>query len=192
MTYKISEIDALVENMRYLLTQNNTQMKRVEIPAKLLLQAQELIKNRTGLTNITNKTLVIYALLNLFPTTYQDKLSLRLQDVHKQQKLSKLLISHKSPELKPNKQIELRLQQINDNQLKHDILLESLVNAVAWLIFDRNGMDKTSIAANSDEIYAKLRQDELKSIIDTLLRAGFNEDDRQKHVYYSYKLSKCF
>ena len=84
--------------------------------------------------------------------------------------------------MKPNKQIELRLQQINDNQLKHDILLESLVNAVAWLIFDRNGMDKTSIAANSDEIYAKLRQDELKSIIDTLLRAGFNEDDRQKHL----------
>ena len=63
MTYKISEIDALVENMRYLLTQNNTQMKRVEIPTKLLSQAQELIKNRTGLTNITNKTLVIYALL---------------------------------------------------------------------------------------------------------------------------------
>lgn len=182
MTYKISEIDALVENMRYLLTQNNTQMKRVEIPAKLLSQAQELIKNRTGLTNITNKTLVIYALLNLFPITYQDKLSLRLQDVHKQQKLSKLLISHKSPELKPNKQIELRLQQINDNQLRHDILLESLVNALAWLIFDRNGMDKTSIATNSDEIYAKLRQDELKSIIDTLLRAGFNEDDRQKHL----------
>ena len=96
--------------------------------------------------------------------------------------LANLLASNESPELKAPQQIDRKLQQLQNSSDKHDILLESLINALSWLIFERNGLDRMPIANNSDELYAKLRQDDLKSVIDTLLRAGYNEDDRQRHL----------
>lgn len=44
------------------------------------------------------------------------------------------------------------------------------------------GLDNEPLAQNSSDAYNKLRSDNLKQVIDELLRAGVNEQDRQRHL----------
>lgn len=180
---KLTPFDAQVESLRYHITNKNAKEQRVNVSSELIKQAKEILAKRIGYSfPITNQNLIAFALLNLFSPAFQNSMRHSLDNIKGYKPLANLLASNESPELKAPQQIDRKLQQLQNSSDKHDILLESLVNAVSWLIFEHNGLDRMPIANNSDEIYAKLRQDNLKSIIDTLLRAGYNEDDRQRHL----------
>lgn len=176
--------DVQVEKLRYALTQDtNNKKHHVNIPDELLQQAKLEMQKKTDFSvTITNQTLVKYALLNLLEPAVQTRLRHRLQDYHACASLAKLLAVNVDPRQTKSNQILNNLLDVKDKQTQHDILLETIVSALAWLIFDRNGLDKLPIAQDSDDIFSKLRQDQLKSVVDTMLAAGLDEAERQRHL----------
>ena len=179
------DLTVQAEELRYALTQSQkTKMQHVTIPKKLLDQARETLQAKTHDSfPITNQTLVKYALVNLLDPLLQDRLRHRLQDYHTSSSLVKLLALKRDPSKTQLNKIDNALQ---DQQLatdKTEILLMALINAVGWLIYDRNGLDHLRIAKNSDELLAKLRQDDLKPYLDRILDAGLDEKERQQHYH---------
>lgn len=178
------DLDIKVEKLRYVLTNlKPSQKHHVNIPDELLTQAKAAMQAKTDYNvTITNQTLVKYALLNLLDPALQNRLRHRLQDYHACLSLTKLLAVNNDPRQSKSSQLTNDLLDVKEKQHQHDILLETILSALAWLIYDRNGLDKLPIAQDSNDIFSKLRQDQLKAVIDAMLAAGLDETERQRHL----------
>lgn len=176
--------DVQVEKLRYALTQKaNNKKHHVNIPDELLKQAKQEMQQKTDYSvTITNQTLVKYALLSLLEPASQDRLRHRLQDYHACASLAKLLAVNVDFRQSKSNQLLNNILDVKNKQSQHDILLETTVSALAWLIYDRNGLDRLPIAKDSDDIFSKLRQDQLKPVVDAMLAAGLDEAERQRHL----------
>lgn len=181
---RVTDTDAEASTMRYHLQYTDkVDMQTIRLPKRLLDKARDIMLKRTNYSiHITNQKLVEYALLNLFSPAFQNSMRHQLDVTRGFSSLSSMLASNEDPKLEAPRLIDSKLQQIKDKQAQQDILLEALLNAVAWNTADKQGLDRMPVAHDSDEMYAKLRQDDLKPFIDMLLRAGYDEDDRQKHL----------
>lgn len=177
------DTDIQAEKLRYALTQNKElKMQHVTISKPLLAKARAVVKKQTQVdVPITNQTLVKYALLKLFEPTLQTKVCHRLADYHSNSSLQKLLAVKQSPKQAQLNQIDNALQEQHLATEQTDVLLMAIINALGWLIYDRNGLDHLKLAQNSDELLSKLRQDDLKPYLDRILDAGLDEAERQRH-----------
>lgn len=180
----ITEQDATIEKLRYALgKQSKNDRVRVSIPTKLLNEAKSKLEEKTDYTvTITNQTLIAYALLNLLDPPIQDGLRHRLDQEHTHSSLSKLLALPRDPRINQNKLNNEKLLDLQDQLSQDRTILTSLLTAISWLVYERNGMDRTPIAKTDEDVYTKLRNDDLKKVIDQILHAGLNENDRQRHL----------
>ena len=180
----LSKQDALVEKLRYSLTKKGkSESIRVSIPTALLTTAKNKLAAKTDYSfPITNQTLVNYAILNLLEPEVQDSLRHRLTHEHIQSGLAKLLAIPRDPRNNQTKLNNEKLLELQDHLQSDRTILDSLLTAISWLIFERNGMDRTGLAKTDEDIYTKLRNDDLKKVIDQILHAGLNENDRQRHL----------
>lgn len=178
------DIDVQVEELRYALTNNKYDQKtHLSISKKLLDNVMHKVVNKTNNSfTITNQNLVKYALLSLLDSQIQNRLRHRLLNNHTNLTLAKLLALNNDPNQKTTNQLTLQMQDIQDMATNNNILLETAISALAWLIYDRNGLDHLPLAENGDDVFSKLRQDDLKPIIDAMIQAGIDEVERQRHL----------
>lgn len=187
MANKIASLDKTTvkaEKLRYALTaKTDNKVDHVKVPDTLISAAKQVMQEKTDYSfPITNQTLVKYALLNLLEPAVQKQVRHRLQDYHACSSLTKLLATNEDPRLTKTSQLTNNLLDVQEQLNRHDILLEAIVSSVAWLILERNGLDKLPLANDGDDIFTKLRQSDLKPIIDAILSAGIDEADRQRHL----------
>lgn len=183
-----NDTEIKAEELRYALTEkNHNKIDHINIPDALIEEAKKAMLEKTDYSfTITNQNLVKYALLNLLEPAVQKQLRHRLQDYHKGANLTKLLASNEDPRDTNSSKITEDLLDIKDQLDRHDILLESSVSALAWIIFDKNGLDHLPLANDGDDVFTKLRQTDLKPIIDNIIAAGADEAERQRHTKKIY------
>lgn len=178
-----TDTEAQAEKLRYALTEKGNKIDHLNIPDTLLVEAKKVMQERTDYSfTITNQTLVKYALLNLLAPAIQKQLRHRLQDRHTATSLTKLLAVNEDPRQTKTSQLTDSILDTKDQLNRQDVLLEALVSGIAWLIFDRNGLDRLPIASDGNDMFTKLRQSDLKPFIDEILAAGVDEADRQRHL----------
>lgn len=181
----LNQTDLLISSLFYDVTKKGSDnpTSRVRIPDHLLnLVKNELQKQTDYSFTITKQNLVNYALLNLLDPNIKDKLRFQLDENKKNPNLSKLLAISHDPRQKENSANKKELNQMNQEITDNKALLNSAVTGIAWLLYNRMGLDNEPLAQNSSDAYNKLRSDNLKQVIDELLRAGINEQDRQRHL----------
>lgn len=123
-------------------------------------------------------------MLNLLDPHIKDKLRYQLQEHDKNPALSKLLSVQNDPrqtESHLNNQI---LHEILDELRKQTLMHYAEITGISWNVKNDMAMNigRQGIAQNGDDVYAKLRLDDFKQVIDGVLRAGVNEYDRQRHL----------
>ena len=178
-----TDTEAQAEKLRYALTEKGNKIDHLNIPDTLLVEAKKVMQETTDYSfEITNQTLFKYALLNLLAPAIQKQLRHRLQDRHTATSLTKLLAVNEDPRQTKTSQLTDSILDSKDQLNRQDILLEALVSGIAWLIFDRNGLDRLPIASDGNDMFTKLRQSDLKPFIDEILAAGVDEADRQRHL----------
>lgn len=178
-----TDTETQAEKLRYAITEKDKKIDHLSIPDTLLTEAKKVMQEKTDYSfTITNQTLVKYALLSLLPPAIQKQLRHRLQDRHAAISLTKLLAVNEDPRQTKTSQLTDSLLDTKDQLNRQDVLLEALVSAIAWLIFERNGLDKMPLASDGNDMFTKLRQSDLKPFIDEILAAGADEADRQRHL----------
>lgn len=183
----ISSEDAYIAGLLFDITDTskNNPISRVRISSNLLNNARdEMLKKIDYSEKINNKTLITYALLNLLNPHIKDKLRYQLQEHDKNPALSKLLSVQNDPrqtESHLNNQI---LHEILDELRKQTLMHYAEITGISWNVKNDMAMNigRQGIAQNGDDVYAKLRLDDFKQVIDGVLRAGVNEYDRQRHL----------
>lgn len=180
----ITPREALGQQIRYDLTlQAGNPKKRISLSKDFLdLVRQELAKSNDRAINVSDRALIYFALLNLFDPGMQNIVRHYLESDHEMRSLTDLLAHNDHSNEKINSRLSTQLNDLQDSNNRQDIMLESLINAISFLLYDRNHMAPVESADSADDVYAQLREDGLKSIIDAVLRAGANETDRQRHL----------
>lgn len=181
----LSSFDIYIGKLIYGLTANNriNPINRVTVSSNILNAAKKEMEKKTNYSvNINNQTLVTYALLNLLDLNVQDTVAHRLMGKQKQKALVALLNLPKTSDQTQAKVTNQKLLNLEDKLDTNQVLLQGLVNSIGWLVLERNGLDQLGLANSTSEIYTKLRQDAVKPVIDEIIKAGLNEQDRQRHL----------
>lgn len=181
----LSKLDAYVAGLYYDIndTSKNNAISRVRVSANLLETVRQSLLDKTDNSfKISNKNLINYALLNLLNDNIIDSLKYQLDQHQVQPELSKLLSIKHDPRQEDSVKLEKRLMDIQQKQDDLAELNHSQLVALSWLLQNRMGLDRSGLAQSPEDAYAKLRSDDLKHLIDEVLRAGINEQDRQRHL----------
>lgn len=181
---KITPNEEKGEQIRYDLTmQAGNEKKRISLSKDFLdLAKKELTKRTHNEVDINDRTLITFAILNLFDPAVQNIVRHYLETDHQLRSVTKLLALNDANYQDSSTRISNQINDLQDSNNRQDIMLESLINAVSFLLYDRNHMTTSEDARTADDVYAQLREDGLKKVIDTVLRAGLNESDRQRHL----------
>lgn len=182
---EISSHEAYIEGLVYDVTSKSKRnsMSRIATSANLVdIVLKELQEKTDYSMHISKQNLITYALLNLLDTNVQDSVRYRLNQTKQNPTLAKLLALPKDPRNTQSEISNKKLLNIQSTLTDNRMVLDGVITAVSWLLRDRMGMDYSGPAKSSEEAYAKLRDDQLKQIIDEVYRAGVNEHDRQRHL----------